>query len=93
MRNRAYLRKMRAKHIRRKKRMVSPFGYGWSYPHDGMYSKGKIHCSCGMCMAKTRNKGRRSVAGNYAPSLNWKHSDLLKIQSMNDDLKEFNQSS
>ena len=53
-RTRDYYRKMRAKHIKRKKRIVSHWkwfedGY---YPHDGMYSKGKIHCSCPLCKAK-----------------------------------------
>lgn len=53
-RTRAYTRKMRAKHIKRKKRIVSNwhwFENGY-YPHDGMYSKGKIHCSCPLCKTK-----------------------------------------
>ena len=57
-RNRAYTRKMRAKHIKRKKRIVSHWhwfdGYPL-YPHDGMYSKNKIHCSCRMCRGKDYN--------------------------------------
>ena len=86
-RNRAYYRKMRAKHINRKKRV----GWYWHYKYDGMYSKGKIHCSCGMCSAKTRNKKykRRHVHGNYAPNINYKHSDLQKIQSMDDKEKDW----
>ena len=54
-RTRAYTRKMRAKAIKRKKRITShypgsdTFPY---YPHDGMYSKGKIHCSCPLCKDK-----------------------------------------
>ena len=54
-RTRAYTRKMRAKAIKRKKRIVSNwrwFENGY-YPHDGMYSKGKIHCSCPLCKDKT----------------------------------------
>ena len=57
-RTRAYTRKMRAKAIKRKKRITSHY---WSadtypyYPHDGMYSKGKIHCSCRMCRSKDYN--------------------------------------
>ena len=90
-RERSYYRKMRAKHIRRKKRMakLNFGGYGWGFEHDGMYSKNKVHCSCGMCMAKTRNKGRRHVSGNYAPSLNYKHSDAIKVLRMDDAIKEF----
>ena len=43
-RTRAYTRKMRAKAIKRKKRIVSNwhgFENGY-YPHNGMYSKGMI---------------------------------------------------
>jgi hypothetical protein len=35
-----------------------------------------------MCRNKTNNKGKhRLIHGNYAPSKNWKHSDLQKIES------------
>lgn len=57
-RTRSFRRKMRAKHISRKKRIVSHYAAfrlddGMTYyKHDGMYSKGKIHCSCPMCKAK-----------------------------------------
>lgn len=90
MRNRAYLRKMRAKHIKRKKRISHSY---WYIKHDGMLNKGKIHCSCPACSQKTKNKGHRrnNHKGNYNPSYNWKHSDLLKIESMNDEIKEFEQ--
>lgn len=54
-RSRAYTRKMRAKHIKRKKKIVRNWRW-WGnhpyYPHDGMYSKGKIHCSCPLCKDK-----------------------------------------
>lgn len=59
----------------------------WRVKHRGQLNKGKIHCSCGMCMSKTRNKKRRHVHGNYAPSINYKPGDLRKIQRM--DLKNF----
>lgn len=90
-RDRSYYRKMRAKHIRRKKKISQRiYYYGWGYEHDGMYSKGKIHCSCPCCSPKTRNKGRkRLLHGNYATSLNYKHSDMCKILSMEDELREF----
>lgn len=49
MRNRAYFRNMRRKSIQRKKRISnSVYGFDW-YKHDGQYSKGKIHCGCGLC--------------------------------------------
>lgn len=40
-------------------------------------SKGKVHCSCPLCSAKTKYNGR-------------KHSEELKIESMNEKEKEFN---
>jgi len=49
------------------------------------YSKGKIHCSCMMCRAKTRNKGHRK---SWAPALNYKPSDRRRIDSMNWDEQE-----
>lgn len=90
-RDRSYYRKMRSKHIRRKKRIAHlNFGNGWGYEYDGMYNKGKIHCSCPMCSRKTNNKGKNRLKhGNYYPSKDWKHSDLQKIQKMDDELKEY----
>ena len=53
------------------------------------YSKNKIHCSCAQCSKKTRNKGYRITAKkNYNRSINWKKSDLIKIETMSADLKE-----
>ena len=48
VRSRRYRREMRAKHIRRKKRKCMSIGISW-YNCDGKYSKGKIHCGCGLC--------------------------------------------
>lgn len=86
-RDKAYYREMRKKHIARKKRIVHDCYYNidnW-YNCDGKYSKGKIHCSCGMCRAKTNNKSwkKRTIHGNYEPNHNWKPSDLRKIEKMN----------
>ena len=57
-RPRNYYRRMRAKHIKRKKNIVSHYaafrvldGFTY-YKHDGMFSKGKIHCSCPLCKSK-----------------------------------------
>lgn len=48
-RGREYRRYVRNKTILRKK-CISNLVYGldW-YKHDGQYSKGKIHCGCGLC--------------------------------------------
>lgn len=90
-RDKNYYRKMRAKHIRRKKKITDSICYnGWGYEYDGMYDKGKIHCSCPSCSQKTNNKGKHRLKhGNYAPSKNWKHSDLQKIQKMENEIKEY----
>ena len=65
-RDRNYYRKMRAKHIRRKKSIVHNWKW-WGdnpsfYPHDGQYSKNKIHCSCPLCKAK-------AFYGKHMPTL------------------------
>ena len=55
LRTRAYTRKMRAKAIKRKKRITSHYSHADIYPyypHDGMYSKNKVHCSCALCKDK-----------------------------------------
>ena len=54
-RTRAYTRKMRAKAIKRKKRITSQYPGSDTYPYyayDGVYSKNKIHCSCPLCRGK-----------------------------------------
>lgn len=57
-------------------------GY-WYVKHRGCLNKQKIYCSCSLCSAKTRNKGKRRKLGkNYAPSINWKHTDIQKIESI-----------
>jgi len=90
-RNRAYYRDVRKRHIDRKKRIIKNLDNYWHYEYDGVLSKGKIHCSCGMCMAKTRNKKyrRRHIHGNYAPNINYKHSDQQKIESAESQLNDY----
>ncbi len=63
----------------------------WVVKCRGQLDKGKIHCGCGLCMRKTRNKGRRHISGNYAPSLNYKINDLQKIEKMNWDERNWKQ--
>lgn len=58
------------------------------YTVYGRYSKGKIHCSCPMCSAKTRNKGRRRKCKNYAPAINYKISDVRRLDEMRYELEE-----
>lgn len=54
--------------------------YGF-YDNLHQYSKNKIHCSCPMCSAKTKNKGRRKKNW-WAPSINYKISDVRKLQRL-----------
>lgn len=74
LRTRAYRRDVRRRAIHHKRHIVTKLygreeGYQ-SYPVDGVLSKGKIHCSCGMCQVKTRIYG-------------WKRSDQQKIDKVN----------
>ena len=82
-RTRAYTRKMRAKAIKRKKRIVSNwhwYGEHEFYHHDGMFSKNKIHCSCRMCRSKDYN-------GRHVPTMQEKrHGIGLKYPTVNDDI-------
>ena len=55
-------------------------GYGL-YNNLHQYSKNKIHCSCSMCSAKTRNKGASKHKG-MSPGINYKISDIRKIQRL-----------
>lgn len=87
--NRAYYRRMRAKHIRRKKRIVNAYHGYWYYPFDGMYSKGKIHCSCIMCRNKTCGRVDGFSNDGSHGKKHWKHSDKTKLDSMDFQLKEY----
>ena len=85
MRDRNYYREMREKHIKRKKRISNSYHYPLKLKFDGMYSKGKIHCSCSMCANKTNIKHLKT----RGQAKNWKHSDLVKISAANDAIKNF----
>ena len=77
--NRGRRRKLNFCKARRKKK-IAHFMYGGDiYEHDHQYSKNKVHCSCPMCRAKTSDENGE----------NWKHSDLIKIASMENQLKEY----
>ena len=62
-------------------------GY-WYFDNLHQFSKNKIHCSCGMCSTKTRNKGKRNKK-NYHRAINYKNSDMKKMISMDDQMEEF----
>lgn len=62
-------------------------GYGL-YDNLHQYSKNKIHCSCPMCSAKTKNKGGAKHRG-MNPSVNYKISDIRKIQKMDISEEEY----
>lgn len=82
-RDRAYYRKMAFKKARRKRNLdiaLDPFGKP-RFDNLHQYSKEKIHCSCPMCSAKTRNKGRRSRK-NYNPSVYYTIKDMKRIMAM-----------
>ena len=59
------------------------------YNNLHQYSKNKIHCSCPICSAKTRNKGKRRKNKIYSPSINYKISDKRKVDSMINNIKEY----
>lgn len=92
-RDRAYNRKQRFKHIRKRLRMAhSLFDNNWYEENNGggYLANHGIGCSCGMCSPRTRNKGkRRHKESNYAPAINYKHSDAVKVDRMNRDLQDF----
>lgn len=69
-----YYREQRRKHIKRKKRIIKDLNNYWYYKHDGELSKGKIHCSCKLCRAKSRENGP-------------KFSDLRKLEAMKAEMK------
>lgn len=75
MRTRAERRKNNYNKAIRKKGIVEKC-YGFArYDNLHQYSKNKIHCSCPLCAAKTRKDCN-------------KHSEELKIDSMNDKMNE-----
>ncbi len=92
-RDRAFNRKQRFKHIRKRMKMaVSLFDNHWYEENDGggYLADHAIGCSCGYCSPKTRNKGkRRYKQSNYTPSINYKHSDAVKVDRMDRDLQDF----
>ena len=78
---------------------IKPGYYSSNYkPKYGMYdnlhqySKNKIHCSCPMCSAKTRNKGHRRKRKNYASAINYCRMDMRRQMAMTADELEYYES-
>lgn len=59
------------------------------YNNLHQYSKNVIHCSCPLCSAKTNNKCHNGPRG-WAPNKNWSIVDQKKIDSMEEQLEEYN---
>ena len=59
------------------------------YDNLHQYSKNKIHCSCPMCSAKTRNKGHRRKRKNYAPAINYTMMDLRRQMFMDESERDY----
>ena len=93
MRTKAFNRYQSYVKAKRKQQLAKDIYYdGVNHPYYNnlhQYSKNKIHCSCCMCAAKTRNKGsRRTQHANYASSINYKHSDLRKQMQLDEQLRD-----
>ena len=104
MRNRAWRRKKDFYKAIRKRKIDLDCTWWFEVPADFMnfnvsggfyknlhqYSKNKVHCSCPMCSAKTKNKGNsRLKHANYSPSINYKPSEKRKIDSMNYEIENY----
>ena len=83
-------RAMSLKKALRKRRISNTIYYFPYYNNLHQYSKNKIHCSCGYCVSKSKNKGKkRHLHANYAPSVNWSISDKKKIMSLDKSLNSY----
>ena len=100
--NRGNRRKQNARKALRKARIIKEQNNYWSYISLHQLSKGKIHCSCPMCSAKTnnsytkskgpidKNRSCRFSCTNYRYGKKyWKPSDRKKIDSINSQKEEY----
>lgn len=62
----------------------------WEYYSNlHQYSKNKIHCSCPMCSAKTKDRRVRGAGYGQTPGhYNYTISDRRKVEAMEADLNE-----
>ena len=86
----AYNRDVSRRKALRKKHLIERLHPSWDGYYDNLhqYSKNKIHCSCPLCSAKTRNKGRRSKHATWGRSINYRRPDLLRQMSMDQQMRE-----
>jgi len=74
-----------------RKRKIDRERSGYNLTHQELYdnlhqySKNKIHCSCWMCRSKTNPK----CGQGCGPGMNWSGSDLRKLDSMEEQIQEF----
>ena len=87
MRGRAQTRYERYLHIKRKKKIIKDQNDYWYYKHEGVLSKGKIHCSCQMCRMKTTNKGKHK--NKWLPAHNPTMSDRRKELIMDLQIRDY----
>ena len=88
--SRKYSRRMSYLKALRKQRLDKERSAGrWPLYYNNLheYSKGKIHCSCPLCSAKTRNKGRHR---KYAPAINYRRMDMRRQMAMSADEQDYN---
>ncbi len=83
---RAFRRKKNYSKANRKKNILKAYHITNWYKYDGQFIKGKIHCSCGICSAKTNNKHGKS---HWSKPTEYKHSDLIKIERIKSQIKEY----
>ena len=70
--------RVRQRQIRWKARIVHDLNDYWVYPSFGYYRKGKIHCSCPMCTAKTNAAINRSN-GPVSETISGRHGSRLSV--------------
>lgn len=77
--SKSYNRDVSRRKALRKKKIAEQIYDGDYYNNLHQYSKNKIHCSCPLCSAKTRNKGK----------INYKVSDYKKIERLENEREEY----
>lgn len=82
-RSKSYRRHQRDRVINHKSYIAKHIMY-WTEFTPGRFDKGKVHCSCPLCRAKSKQ-----VMGVKNKSINsWKHSDIKKHLSALDKLND-----
>ena len=77
-----------AKARRKEKIAAVVYPGGYHAPH-GYFKKGKIHCSCPLCAAKTNGKPMKHLGGTYHKyDKYYKPSDLKKVDRLMYSMEE-----